>query len=126
MSPLPHFASLSLGPRAPLRRHASTSSQSSVESTPEDSLYPLPTYLDVLRPSPPLYTPTFATGLAPRRPTTTRAPALATRSVSYSAVEFQLSTSSRFGDDLFGDVFPSPPPFFSSTMDNDEMDDLFY
>ncbi|OSD08586.1 hypothetical protein PYCCODRAFT_1380269, partial [Trametes coccinea BRFM310] len=126
MSPLPQFASLSLGPRTPLRRHASTASESSVESSPEDSLCPLPTYLDVLRPSAPLYAPTFATSLAPRRPATTRAPALATRSVSYSAVEFQLSTSSRFGDVLFGDFLPSPPPFFSATMDNDEMDDLFY
>ncbi|KAI8989695.1 hypothetical protein BD414DRAFT_507285 [Trametes punicea] len=126
MSPLPPFASLSIGPRNPLRRHASSSSQSSVESTPEDSLCPLPTYLDTLRPAASMYHSAFATSLASRRPSNARAPTLATRSVSYSAVEFQLSTSSRFGDDLFGDFVPSPPPFFSSTMEDNEMDDLFY
>ncbi|KAI0362412.1 hypothetical protein OH77DRAFT_1416667 [Trametes cingulata] len=126
MSPLPQFASLSLAPRTSLRRHASVSSQSSVESSPEDSLFALPTFLDVLRPAAPAYPPAFATSLAPRRPTNARGPPLATRSVSYSAVEFQLSAS-RFGhDDRFGDVVPSPPPFFSSTMDDNEMDDLFY
>ncbi|KAI0372928.1 hypothetical protein BV20DRAFT_990354 [Pilatotrama ljubarskyi] len=125
MSPLPQFASLSLAPRTPLRRHASVSSQSSVESSPEDALFALPTFLDVLRPAVPAYPPAFATSLAPRRPTNARGPALAMRSVSYSAVEFQMS-SSRFGDDRFGDVVPSPPPFFSSTMDDNEMEDLFY
>ncbi|KAH9901547.1 hypothetical protein C8Q73DRAFT_636200 [Cubamyces lactineus] len=126
MSPLPQFASLSIAPRTPLRRHASTSSQSSVESTPEDALCPLPTYLDVLRPMAPAYPPAFATSLAPRRPANARAPALATRSISYSAVEFQLSAFSRFGDDPFGEDTPAPPPFFSSTMEDNEMDDLFY
>ncbi|KAI0672954.1 hypothetical protein C8Q78DRAFT_1077264 [Trametes maxima] len=124
LSPLPQFATLSVGPRTPLRRHASMSSDSSVESTPEDSLYLLPTFMDVLRPAAPAYAPAFATSLAPRRPMNSRAPALASRSVSYSAVEFQLS-SSRFGDDRFGDLVPAPPPFFSNTME-DEMDDLFY
>ncbi|KAI0664654.1 hypothetical protein C8Q70DRAFT_1048873 [Cubamyces menziesii] len=126
VSPLPQFASLSIAPRTPLRRHASTSSQSSVESTPEDALCPLPTYLDVLRPMAPAYPPAFATSLAPRRPANARAPALATRSVSYSAVEFQLSAFSRFDDDPFGEDVPAPPPFFSSTMEDNEMDDLFY
>ncbi|KAI0647326.1 hypothetical protein C8Q79DRAFT_1000270 [Trametes meyenii] len=124
LSPLPQFATLSVGPRTPLRRHASMSSDSSVESTPGDSLYPLPTFMDVLRPAVPAYAPAFTTSLAPRRPTNSRAPALASRSVSYSAVEFQLS-SSRFGDDRFGDLVPAPPPFFSNTME-DETDDLFY
>lgn len=125
MSPLPHFASLSVAPRTPLRRHASVSSQSSVESSPADSLFTLPTYMDVLRPDMPVHPPAFAPGLAPRRPTNARASSIVARSVSYSAVEFRLSTS-RSGDDRFGDLVPSPPPFFSSTMEDNEMDDLFY
>ncbi|KAI0636708.1 hypothetical protein C8Q77DRAFT_1206895 [Trametes polyzona] len=124
LSPLPHFASLSVAPRTPLRRHASVSSQSSVESSP-DNVFTLPTYLDVLRPSASIHPPAFAPSLAPRRPTNARGPALATRSVSYSAVEFQLSAS-RFSDGRFGDIVPSPPPFFSSTMEDSDMDDLFY
>ncbi|KAL1944704.1 hypothetical protein VTO73DRAFT_3134 [Trametes versicolor] len=125
MPPLPHFASLSVAPRTPLRRHASVSSQSSVESSPADSLFTLPTYMDVLRPDMPVHPPAFAPTLAPRRPTNARASSMVARSVSYSAVEFRLSTS-RSGDDRFGDIVPSPPPFFSSTMEDNEMDDLFY
>ncbi|KAI0780665.1 hypothetical protein BD413DRAFT_489088 [Trametes elegans] len=125
LSPLPHFASLSIAPRTPLRRHASVSSDSSVESSPGDALFPLPSFLDVLQPEAPAFPPVFATSLAPRRPTNARASTIATRSVSYSAVEFQLSTS-RFADDRFGDIVPSPPPYFSSTMEDNELDDLFY
>ena len=54
-----------------------------------------------------------------------RAPPLASRSVSYSAVEFQLS-SARIHDDRFADFVPSPPPFFSSTMGDSDVDDLFF
>lgn len=103
------------------------SSQSSVESSPDDSLFALPTFMDVIRntPSSPVHPPAFAPSLAPRRPSNSRAPSLSARSVSYSAVEFRLSTSS-FGDDRFGDMVSSPPPFFSTTMEDSEMDDLFY
>ncbi|KAI0819529.1 hypothetical protein BC628DRAFT_1332549 [Trametes gibbosa] len=127
LSPFTPFASLSLRPRTPLRRHASVSSQSSVESSPDDAFFTLPTFMDVLRDtsSSPVHPPAFAPSLAPRRPANSRAPALSARSVSYSAVEFRLSTSS-FGNDLFGDCVPSPPPFFSTTMEDCEMDDLFY
>lgn len=54
-----------------------------------------------------------------------RVPPVASRSVSYSAVEFQLSTT-RFSDSRFDDMVPTPPPFFSSTMGDDEIDDLFF
>lgn len=50
---------------------------------------------------------------------------MTSRSVSYSAVEFQLSTA-RHQDARFDDIVPTPPPFFSSTMDDNDMDDLFY
>ncbi|KAI0723961.1 hypothetical protein C8T65DRAFT_564080 [Cerioporus squamosus] len=122
MSPLPQFAALSIAPRTPFRRHASESSQSSTDSTPETSPY-LPTYMDVLRPAAPAYPSLFASSSA-RRPAG-RAPPLATRSVSYSAVEFQLSNS-RLHDGRFDDIVPSYPPFFSSTMGDSDTDDLFY
>ncbi|KAI0748524.1 hypothetical protein C8Q80DRAFT_1270920 [Daedaleopsis nitida] len=125
--PLPQFAALSIAPRTPLRRHASESSQSSVDSTPEfvpDSLFPLPTYMDIFRPAAPAYPSVFASSITSRRPAG-RAPALTSRSVSYSAVEFQLSTT-RLLDDRFDDIVPSPPPFFSSTMGDSDLDDLFY
>ncbi|RPD66408.1 hypothetical protein L226DRAFT_566845 [Lentinus tigrinus ALCF2SS1-7] len=122
MSPLPQFAALSIAPRMPLRRHASESSQSSVDSTPESSPY-LPTYMDILRPAAPAYPSVFASSIG-RRPTG-RAPPLASRSVSYSAVEFQLSNS-RLHDNRFDDIVPSYPPFFSSTMGDNDIDDLFF
>ncbi|TFK92303.1 hypothetical protein K466DRAFT_573149 [Polyporus arcularius HHB13444] len=123
MSPLPQFAALSIAPRTPLRRHTSESSQSSFDSTPEASPY-LPTYMDVLRPAAaaPAYPSLFASTLG-RRPTG-RGPPLATRSVSYSAVEFQLSNS-RLHDGRFDDIVPSYPPFFSATMGDSDLDDLF-
>ncbi|PIL24227.1 hypothetical protein GSI_13980 [Ganoderma sinense ZZ0214-1] len=126
MSPLPHFAALSLGPRIPLRRHASQSSQSSLDSSFESAPGSpfLPTYMDVIRPAAPAYPSIFASSIGARRPAG-RVPPLASRSVSYSAVEFQLSTS-RFSDSRFDDMVPTPPPFFSSTMGDDEMDDLFF
>ena len=127
MSPLPHFASLSVAPRAPLRRHASESSQSSLDSNFESAPGSpfLPTYMDILRPAAPAYPSVFASSsIGARRPAGRVVP-LASRSVSYSAVEFQLS-SSRLSDSRFEDMVPTPPPFFSSTMGDSEMDDLFY
>ena len=127
MSPLPQFAALSIAPRTPFRRHASESSQSSLESSPEStpgSPFPMPTYMDLLRPTTPAYPSIFAQSIASRRPAG-RALPLASRSVSYSAVEFQLSTS-RHLDPRFDDIVPSPPPFFSSTMGDSDMDDLFF
>ncbi|EJF66089.1 hypothetical protein DICSQDRAFT_177462 [Dichomitus squalens LYAD-421 SS1] len=126
MSPLPHFASLSVAPRAPLRRHASESSQSSLDSSFESAPGSpfLPTYMDILQPAVPAYPSVFASSIGARRPAG-RVPPLASRSVSYSAVEFQLS-STRFSDNRFDDMVPTPPPFFSTTMSDCEMDDLFY
>ena len=129
MSPLPHFAALAVGPRAPLRRHVSESSQSSVDSL-DDSFESvpaspfLPTYMDVIRPAAPTYPSVFAPGVGPRRPPG-RALPLASRSVSYSAVEFQLS-SARVHNSRFEDIVPTPPPFFSSTMGESDVDDLFF
>ena len=108
-----------------MRRRASESSQSSVDSSPEtNSSFPLPTYMDVLRPAAPAYPSVFASSIGLGRPSG-RAPPLTTRSVSYSAVEFQLS-SARVHDSRFEDIVPTPPPFFSSTMGESDVDDLFF
>ncbi|KAH9945881.1 uncharacterized protein BXZ73DRAFT_72782 [Epithele typhae] len=125
MSPLAGFAALSVGPRTPLRRSASESSDSSVDSSPAfNSSSLLPTYMDVLNGATPAYPSVFASGIAARRPTGRSVP-ITSRSVSYSAVEFRLSTA-RVHDDRFEDIVPSPPPFFSSTMGDSDIDDLFY
>ncbi|OBZ69094.1 hypothetical protein A0H81_10766 [Grifola frondosa] len=124
LSPLPEFADLSISPRTPRRRRSSRSSASSLESSPESdngSLFPMPTFTDLLSPSLTVLPPASASGRA-ARPSRGRVTPPLIRASSYSAVEFQISTSRR--DDRFDDIPMPQLPFFSTATIDPE--DLFY
>ncbi|OCH93400.1 hypothetical protein OBBRIDRAFT_811140 [Obba rivulosa] len=127
LSPLPQFAELAISPRTPMRRrHASESSESSTESTPDSTYGPLfPLHhlgMGFMDMHVPPYVPPPPTSIGIGHPSGRPKP-LGPRSTSYSAVEFQLSINARHRE-MFEDIFPPPPPFFSHTQMDAE--DLFY